>query len=90
MAPDIAAVRRTALSTNSFTKTGYTFSGWNTAANGTGTAYADAAQPTPSPPNVTLFAQWSANPSVTRSPSTATPRTSGSMAPETEQRRPPL
>ncbi|MFM5968196.1 MAG: InlB B-repeat-containing protein [Micrococcales bacterium] len=40
-----------------FTKPGYTFSGWNTAANGTGTAIAASASYTPSG-NVTLYAQW--------------------------------
>ena len=35
--------------TGTLVKTGYTFAGWNTAANGTGTAYA-AAPPSPSPP----------------------------------------
>ena len=29
---------------NTFTRTGYTFGGWNTAANGSGTAYADGAE----------------------------------------------
>ena len=31
----------TALNENTFSRTGYTFNGWNTRANGTGTAYAD-------------------------------------------------
>ncbi len=62
----------TTLTPNSFAKTGYTFSGWNTAANGTGTAYADAAI-FPFSTSATLFAQWSANLSASPSPSTATP-----------------
>ena len=33
----------TVLTANGFRRTGYVFSGWNTAANGTGTAYADGA-----------------------------------------------
>ena len=33
----------TALTTNTFTRTGYTFAGWNTVAGGGGTAYADGA-----------------------------------------------
>jgi uncharacterized repeat protein (TIGR02543 family) len=46
-----------ALTTNTFTKTGYTFSGWNNAANGTGTPYADGAS-YPFTSSVTLYAQW--------------------------------
>ena len=49
----------TALTANSFTRTGYTFSGWNTAANGSGTSYADGANITTSSA-VTLYAQWAA------------------------------
>jgi uncharacterized repeat protein (TIGR02543 family) len=58
-----------ALSGNGFTRTGYTFSGWNTAANGSGTAYADGAV-YGFGANVTLYAQWAAAsaPEVTLSP----------------------
>ena len=45
-----------------FTRAGYTFSGWNTAANGSGTSYADKANITMGSGNVTLFAQWVAPP----------------------------
>ncbi|WP_409968900.1 S-layer homology domain-containing protein [Bengtsoniella intestinalis] len=45
---------------NTFTKTGYTFAGWNTAVDGTGTAYADEASITPTE-SMTLYAQWTAN-----------------------------
>jgi uncharacterized repeat protein (TIGR02543 family) len=48
------------LTANTFTRSGYTFLGWNTAANGSGTAYADGASYGFSA-NVTLFAQWSAD-----------------------------
>ena len=41
-----------------FTRSGFTFAGWNTAANGTGTAYADGA--TYASPLATMFAQWTA------------------------------
>ncbi|MBK7455202.1 MAG: InlB B-repeat-containing protein [Anaerolineales bacterium] len=41
MAPQVANVP-TALTLNTFTRTGYTFAGWNTLANGTGTNYATA------------------------------------------------
>lgn len=42
---------------NSLTRTGYTFSSWNTASDGSGTAYATGSTITPSG-NVTLYAQW--------------------------------
>ena len=46
-----------ALTANAFTRADYDFAGWNTAADGTGTAYADRADITASE-NVTLYAQW--------------------------------
>lgn len=45
------------LKTNSFPKTGYSFSGWNTKADGSGTAYADNATLTLTE-DTTLYAQW--------------------------------
>ena len=42
---------------NSLTRTGYTFNGWNTASDGSGTAYATGSTITPTG-NVTLCAQW--------------------------------
>lgn len=42
---------------NSLTRTGYAFNGWNTASDGSGTAYATGSTITPSG-NVTLYAQW--------------------------------
>ena len=48
------------LNANSFTRTGYTFSGWNTKADGSGTAYGDGASISPSS-DVTLYAQWQLN-----------------------------
>ena len=47
----------TALSANKFTRTNYTFSGWNTKANGSGTSYADKAN-VKLTANTTLYAQW--------------------------------
>lgn len=41
------------------TKTGYTFAGWNTAADGTGTDYAPDATFAMGTNNVTLYAKWS-------------------------------
>lgn len=48
------------LTANSFSKTGYTFAGWNTEAGGGGTDYADEASYTMGTGNVTLYAQWTA------------------------------
>ena len=45
---------------NSFTRSGYTFSGWNTRADGEGTAYAAGATFSISS-NTTLYAQWTSN-----------------------------
>ena len=42
---------------NSLTRTGYTFNGWNTASDGSGTSYATGSSITPSS-DVTLYAQW--------------------------------
>ena len=42
---------------NSLTRAGYTFDGWNTASDGSGTAYATGSTITPTG-NVTLYAQW--------------------------------
>lgn len=52
-----------ALSTNAYTKNGYTFTGWNTKANGSGTAYANKASVNnlATSGTATLYAQWSAN-----------------------------
>ena len=48
--------------TNGFTRTGYTFNGWNTEADGSGTAWtAGTAQKYTIPENITLYAQWTAN-----------------------------
>jgi M6 family metalloprotease-like protein/uncharacterized repeat protein (TIGR02543 family) len=44
--------------TGSLTKTGYTFAGWNTAANGSGSPYAPSATFSMSAANTTLYAQW--------------------------------
>ncbi|MBO5847093.1 MAG: InlB B-repeat-containing protein, partial [Bacteroidales bacterium] len=45
------------LSPNTFTRAGYTFVGWNTAADGSGTSYTDM-QEISLTRNTTLFAQW--------------------------------
>ena len=50
--------------TGSLVKTGYSFAGWNTAADGKGTAYAAAGSFAIGAANVTLYAQWTINSSV--------------------------
>ena len=45
------------LTSNSFTRTGYTFTGWNTKADGSGTSYTNGQTITPTA-NLTLYAQW--------------------------------
>jgi uncharacterized repeat protein (TIGR02543 family) len=50
----------TALSANTFTRAGYTFTGWNTAPNASGTPYANAQVVAFNAP-LTLYAQWSPN-----------------------------
>ena len=53
------------LTANTFTRTGYTFNGWNTADNGSGTSYTDAQSvnnlTTTNNATVTLYAKWVAN-----------------------------
>ena len=53
------------LTANAFTRTGYTFNGWNTAKDGSGTSYADKASvknlTATADGKVTLYAQWTIN-----------------------------
>ena len=53
------------LTANGYTKTGYTFAGWNTQSDGGGTTYADGETVSNLTPEeggtVTLYAQWRAN-----------------------------
>ncbi len=60
MADDVYAstVTRAVLSPNRFSKEGYTFAGWNTKADGSGTSYADGATVTNLKGTLTLYAQW--------------------------------
>ena len=52
----------TTKSSSTFTRTGYTFSGWNTAANGSGDSYtASTSQSNTTASNITLYAQWTVN-----------------------------
>ena len=58
----IAAGNSANLNANGFTRNGYAFTGWNTAADGSGTSYADGADYTVTPATgdvaITLYAQW--------------------------------
>ena len=53
------------LTPNAFEKTGYTFTGWNTAADGSGDSYTDKQSvnnlTTENGATITLYAQWTAN-----------------------------
>lgn len=55
----------TALNANSFTREGYNFLNWNTAADGTGDSYEDKAT-VKLTENTTLYAQWEDNHSLTK------------------------
>ena len=48
----------TALHTNTFTREGYKFTGWNTAADGNGVTYADKGAIRELTEDMTLYAQW--------------------------------
>ncbi len=81
MAPQsIYSGTATKLTANAFTRSGYGFTGWNTKANGTGTAYADKASVTLSG-DLTLYAQWElgGGPTITAQPKAASV-TAGSKA----------
>ena len=66
MAPQtVTAKTDTVLTTNTFTRDGYNFTGWNTEADGTGTSYADGATVNLTE-NTTLYAQWEDNHSLTK------------------------
>ncbi|WP_431029989.1 InlB B-repeat-containing protein [Lysinibacillus sp. LZ02] len=51
--------------TGNLEKTGFTFTGWNTQADGGGTSYTANATFQMGTTNVTLYAQWTANPTFT-------------------------
>ncbi|MDG0795160.1 S-layer homology domain-containing protein [Cohnella ginsengisoli] len=51
--------------TGSLAKTGYTFAGWNTQADGSGTDYAAGVSFTMGTADVTLYAKWTKNPTYT-------------------------
>ncbi len=51
--------------TGNLVKTNYSFGGWNTQANGSGTIYTQSQTFTMGAANVTLYAMWTANPTYT-------------------------
>ena len=61
----VPANTETPLNANGFTREGYNFTGWNTAADGSGTSYADKAAVTLTE-DTTLYAQWEDNHSLTK------------------------
>ncbi len=58
------------LTANAFTRSGYTFAGWNTQADGNGTSYVDTASvknlTATNGGTITLYAQWAARPYTIR------------------------
>ena len=61
----VTAKKDTALNANTFTREGYNFLNWNTAADGTGDSHADGATVNLTE-NTTLYAQWEDNHSLTK------------------------
>lgn len=72
---------QTQLSKNAFSRSGFTFNGWNTKANGKGTSYADQENVTPlataenNGKTITLYAQWKIDAPKIKKFTTATPIT---------------
>lgn len=64
---DQVANSTTALSNNTFTRTGFAFTGWNTEANGSGTSYVNGAD-FDFGSDITLYAQWRDNSTPTPTP----------------------
>jgi uncharacterized repeat protein (TIGR02543 family) len=68
-----------ALTTNAFTRSGFTFDGWATAADGSGTRYADAASYSFAA-DMTLYAQWIDNSPPASGGGSAPPATVNTLA----------
>ena len=65
MSPDVVQEGNDyTIKANTFTRANHTFAGWNTAANGSGTAYAAGAVIRNVRSHITLFAQWTAVPTT--------------------------
>ena len=70
--------------TGSLSRSGYTFEGWNTQADGNGTSYPAGSTITPSS-NMTLYAKWTVipSPTPTLTPNNASlPRTGATLVPD--------
>jgi uncharacterized repeat protein (TIGR02543 family) len=61
--------------TGTLARTGYTFGGWNTAANGSGTPYGAGSSTYSSNANVTMYAVWTPIPTTTTTSTTTTTTT---------------
>ena len=59
---DYGTTATASANSGSLVRTGYSFNGWNTLANGTGTPYSESATFTMGAANVILYAQWTVNP----------------------------
>jgi uncharacterized repeat protein (TIGR02543 family) len=62
-----------------FSRTGYTFRGWSTNASGTGTTYSAGSSYTTPASNITLYAKWILNVTITYSINDGTGTTPGSQ-----------
>jgi len=71
--PNQVGTSAAALTSNTYTRSGFTFAGWATSADGSGTRYADGAN-YGFASDLTLYAQWTAN-SQSSSEASATPAT---------------
>lgn len=68
---------------NGFTRNGYTFAGWNTQADGNGTAYHAGDAFTLTDKNTVLYAQWSKTPGGGDASNTGKPSKDATASPET-------
>ena len=74
-----SVARATNISSNTFTYSGYTFAGWNTAADGSGSPFADNAS-FPFTADTVLYAQWTLTPVVTPTQTTTAPAQTSLLA----------
>ena len=70
----------TALAANNFTRTNYTFAGWNTKADGSGTSYTDK-QTVKLTANTTLYAKWTLSEQQFNVTAVANPTAGGTVTP---------